>query len=221
MVESLQSLGSWQSVWIFPLFQPVSHDHLLVHWTASIYNRVVLTENHETHLHAKHMFETHFDFHTSVDLDHLESFVEDDLACTWKMKELKERDLQGPLRTLTTLLLCLCFCKPFAKLSVSGPRRFIFKSIKHASPSEAEHHIWVLQRYLTFNLDQSGNSFWEICLCSLSLKESWWCAWFFASNLTCSYMFYSHDANAKICKDMQSWFCLFRAFKNAKKQVRD
>ena len=35
------------------------------------------------------------------------------------------------------------------------------------------------------------------------------------------HMFYSHDANAKICKDMQSWFCLFRAFKNAKKQVRD
>ena len=36
---SIQSLGSWQSVWIFPLFRPVSHDHLLSQWTTTlIYN---------------------------------------------------------------------------------------------------------------------------------------------------------------------------------------
>ena len=103
---------------------------------------------------------------------------------------LERSESTGLARTIADIdhftALSMCFLQNFCKTLSFGPRRFISKSIKHTSPSEVEHHIWVLQKHLTFNLNQSGNSFWEVCLCSLSLKESWCCAWFFASNLRCS-----------------------------------
>ena len=100
-------LPSFPTCVTWSLVEPMDYN------TISKHNRVVLIQE-QKNLHAKHMFETQLAFqHTSVDLDHLESLVENDLACTWHLKDLKARVLQGPLRTLTTLPLCpRVFVKP-------------------------------------------------------------------------------------------------------------
>ena len=75
---------------------------------------------------------------------------------------LERSESTGLARTIANIdhftALSMCFSQNFCKTLSFGPRRFIFKSIKHTSPSEVEHHIWVLQRHLTFNLNQSGSS---------------------------------------------------------------
>ena len=66
---------------------------------------------------------------------------------------LERSESTGLARTIANIdhftALPKCFWKNLCKTLSFGPRRFIFRSIKHTSPSEVEHHIWVLQRHLT------------------------------------------------------------------------
>ena len=158
-----------------------------------------------------------------MDLDHLESLVGNDLACTWHLKDLESTGLARTIANIDHFTaLPTCFCKTFAKLSVSGQegsssnRSNILRLVKLSITSEFFKGIWLLT--------------W-INLAILSEKfASARCPWrthdavFDSSHQTsdvhrfsflmmhCEHM----QRYPKMCKDMQSWFCLFRALKTAR-----
>ena len=179
------------------------------------------------------MFEAQLTFqHTSVDLDHLESLVENDLACTWHLKDLKARVLQGPLRTLTTLPLCLCvFRKTFAKLSVSGQegsssnRSNILRLVKLSITSEFFKGIWLLTWINLAILSEkfaSARCPWrnhDAVLDSLHQTSDFHRCSFLMMHCEDMQRYY-----AKMCKDVQKYAKLIlsvQSFEECQKRTRD